>query len=167
MCCLQVVPAGGEEEAGGPHLLPGGGAGGGAGEHGAAQRPPPQAHPAGRQHLARRGRLDLILSLSQVDGLNGDLAAERHAGQKGENARQQLERHNKVRLPREAPETSSWSHGSMCLQDLKAKLAELEGTVKSKFRSSIGALEAKIQQLEEQLEQEAKWVPEIWRPPPP
>lgn len=50
----------------------------------------------------------------------------------------------------------------MCLQDLKAKLVELEGTVKSKFKSSISALEAKIQQLEEQLEQEAKWVSEIW-----
>lgn len=100
---LQVLPAGGEEEAGGPHRLPGGGAGGGAGEHGAAQRAPAQAHPAGRQHLARRWRPALILSLSQVDGLNGDLAAERHAGQKGENVRQQLERQNKVRPPRRPP----------------------------------------------------------------
>ncbi|XP_029706052.1 myosin-10-like isoform X2 [Takifugu rubripes] len=71
----------------------------------------------------------------QVDGLSGDLAAERSAGQKCENVRQQLERQNK---------------------DLKAKLAELEGAVKSKFKTSISALEAKIQQLEEQLEQEAK-----------
>lgn len=57
----------------------------------------------------------------------------------------------------EAEETS-WSHVSIHLQDLKAKLAELEGAVKSKFKTSISALEAKIQQLEEQLEQEAKWV---------
>lgn len=42
------------------------------------------------------------------------------------------------------------------MQDLKAKLAELEGTIKSKFKASITALEAKILQLEEQLEQEAK-----------
>lgn len=57
----------------------------------------------------------------------------------------------------EAEET--WlSHLSIYLQDLKAKLAELEGTVKSKFKTSVSALEAKIQQLEEQLEQEAKWV---------
>lgn len=44
------------------------------------------------------------------------------------------------------------------MQELKAKLAELEGAVKSKFKASITALEAKILQLEEQLEQEAKWV---------
>uniref|UniRef100_H3DRF9 Myosin, heavy chain 10, non-muscle n=1 Tax=Tetraodon nigroviridis TaxID=99883 RepID=H3DRF9_TETNG len=71
----------------------------------------------------------------QVDGLSSELAAERNAGQKSENARQQLERHNK---------------------ELKAKLVELEGTVKSKFKASISALEAKLLQLEEQLEQEAK-----------
>ncbi|CDQ83148.1 unnamed protein product [Oncorhynchus mykiss] len=55
--------------------------------------------------------------------------------QKSENARQQLERQNK---------------------DLRAKLGELEGSVKSRFKASITALEAKILQLEEQLEQEAK-----------
>lgn len=44
------------------------------------------------------------------------------------------------------------------MQELKAKLAELEGAVKSKFKASITALEAKILQLEEQLEQEAKYV---------
>ncbi|XP_036797056.1 myosin heavy chain, embryonic smooth muscle isoform-like [Oncorhynchus mykiss] len=55
--------------------------------------------------------------------------------QKSENARQQLERQNK---------------------DLRAKLGELEGSVKSQFKASITALEAKILQLEEQLEQEAK-----------
>uniref|UniRef100_A0A3Q4G4C6 Myosin, heavy chain 10, non-muscle n=1 Tax=Neolamprologus brichardi TaxID=32507 RepID=A0A3Q4G4C6_NEOBR len=41
-------------------------------------------------------------------------------------------------------------------KELKSKLAELEGAVKSKFKASITALEAKILQLEEQLEQEAK-----------
>ena len=41
-------------------------------------------------------------------------------------------------------------------KDLKAKLGELEGTVKNRFKASISALEAKIAQLEEQLEQEAK-----------
>ncbi|XP_043097520.1 myosin-10 isoform X2 [Puntigrus tetrazona] len=71
----------------------------------------------------------------QVDTLNTELAGERSAAQKSENARQQLERQNK---------------------DLKAKLQELEGSVKSKFKASITALEAKIIQLEEQLEQEAK-----------
>lgn len=71
----------------------------------------------------------------QVDTLNTELAAERSAAQKSDNARQQLERQNK---------------------ELKAKLQELEGAVKSKFKATISALEAKIGQLEEQLEQEAK-----------
>uniref|UniRef100_A0A3B4V627 Myosin, heavy chain 10, non-muscle n=1 Tax=Seriola dumerili TaxID=41447 RepID=A0A3B4V627_SERDU len=70
----------------------------------------------------------------QVD-LNTELSGERSAAQKSENARQQMERQNK---------------------DLKAKLAELEGAVKSKFKASIAAQEAKILQLEEQLEQEVK-----------
>ena len=48
----------------------------------------------------------------QVDTLNTELAAERSAAQKSDNARQQLERQNK---------------------ELKAKLQELEGAVKSKF----------------------------------
>uniref|UniRef100_A0A8U8CHT8 Uncharacterized protein n=1 Tax=Geospiza parvula TaxID=87175 RepID=A0A8U8CHT8_GEOPR len=71
----------------------------------------------------------------QVDTLNTELAGERSAAQKSENARQQLERQNK---------------------ELKAKLQELEGSVKSKFKATISTLEAKIAQLEEQLEQEAK-----------
>ncbi|KAK1877210.1 Myosin-10, partial [Dissostichus eleginoides] len=70
----------------------------------------------------------------EVDTLTLELSAERSAAQKSENARQQLERQNK---------------------DLKAKLGELEGTVKNRFKASISALEAKIAQLEEQLEQEA------------
>ncbi|XP_022620726.1 myosin-10 isoform X3 [Seriola dumerili] len=71
----------------------------------------------------------------QVESLNTELSGERSAAQKSENARQQMERQNK---------------------DLKAKLAELEGAVKSKFKASIAAQEAKILQLEEQLEQEVK-----------
>ncbi|XP_027712834.1 myosin-10 [Vombatus ursinus] len=71
----------------------------------------------------------------QVDTLNSELAGERSAAQKSESARQQLERQSK---------------------ELKAKLQELEGSVKSKFKATISALEAKIGQMEEQLEQEAK-----------
>ncbi|XP_074553157.1 myosin-10 isoform X3 [Halichoeres trimaculatus] len=71
----------------------------------------------------------------QVDSLSTELSAERSTAQKSENARQQLERQNK---------------------ELRAKLGELEGSVKSRFKASITALEAKIIQLEEQLEQEAK-----------
>ncbi|XP_071391140.1 myosin-10-like isoform X1 [Centroberyx affinis] len=71
----------------------------------------------------------------QVDTLTTELSGERSAAQKSENSRQQLERQNK---------------------ELRAKLGELEGSVKSRFKASITALEAKIAQLEEQLEQEAK-----------
>ncbi|XP_063080048.1 myosin-10-like isoform X1 [Engraulis encrasicolus] len=71
----------------------------------------------------------------QVDTLSTELAGERSVAQKSENARQQLERQNK---------------------ELKAKLQELEGSIKGRFKASIAALEAKILQLEEQLEQEAK-----------
>lgn len=69
----------------------------------------------------------------QVDQLTNELQSERTTSQKNESARQQMERQNK---------------------ELKAKLQEMEGQVKSKFKSSISALEAKVAQLEEQLEQE-------------
>uniref|UniRef100_A0A8B9LXK1 Myosin-11-like n=1 Tax=Astyanax mexicanus TaxID=7994 RepID=A0A8B9LXK1_ASTMX len=72
-------------------------------------------------------------SAQQVDQLTNELQAERSTSQKNESARQQLERQNK---------------------DLKSKLQEMENQVKSKFKSSITALEAKVAQLEEQLEQE-------------
>ena len=72
----------------------------------------------------------------QIDQLNTDLNLERSHTQKNENARQQLERQNK---------------------ELKVKLQEMEGTVKSKYKASIAALEAKIAQLEEQVEQEARY----------
>ncbi|KAJ3601423.1 hypothetical protein NHX12_032391 [Muraenolepis orangiensis] len=71
----------------------------------------------------------------QVDTLSVELSAERSAGQKSENARQQLERLNK---------------------EQRAKLGELEGTMKSRFKTSISTLETKICQLEEQMEQETK-----------
>uniref|UniRef100_H2TRH2 Myosin, heavy chain 11a, smooth muscle n=1 Tax=Takifugu rubripes TaxID=31033 RepID=H2TRH2_TAKRU len=72
-------------------------------------------------------------SSQQVDQLNNELQTERSTSQKNESARQQMERQNK---------------------ELKAKLQEMENQVKSKFKSSISALEAKVAQLEEQLEQE-------------
>ncbi|KAM9171080.1 myosin-9 [Pangshura tecta] len=71
----------------------------------------------------------------QIDQINTDLNAERSNAQKNENARQQMERQNK---------------------ELKAKLQEMESAVKSKFKASITALEAKIAQLEEQLDSETK-----------
>uniref|UniRef100_A0A3B3ZXF5 Uncharacterized protein n=1 Tax=Periophthalmus magnuspinnatus TaxID=409849 RepID=A0A3B3ZXF5_9GOBI len=74
-------------------------------------------------------------STQQVDQLNNELQTERSTSQKNESARQLLERQNK---------------------ELKAKLQEMENQVKSKFKSSITALEAKVAQLEEQLEQESR-----------
>ncbi|XP_059967682.1 myosin-9 [Mesoplodon densirostris] len=71
----------------------------------------------------------------QIDQINTDLNLERSHAQKNENARQQLERQNK---------------------ELKVKLQEMEGTVKSRYKASITALEAKIAQLEEQLDNETK-----------
>ncbi|XP_052524193.1 myosin-9 [Tympanuchus pallidicinctus] len=71
----------------------------------------------------------------QIDQMNADLNAERSNAQKNENARQQMERQNK---------------------ELKLKLQEMESAVKSKYKASITALEAKIVQLEEQLDMETK-----------
>ncbi|KAM4635065.1 myosin-9-like isoform 1-T1 [Polymixia lowei] len=74
-------------------------------------------------------------ALLQTDQMNVELTAERSTSQRLEGARSQLERQNK---------------------ELKLKLQELEGTVKSKYKASIAALEAKIGQLEEQLDIETR-----------
>ena len=80
--------------------------------------------------------MSLCVFPPQVDQLNNELQTERSTSQKNESARQQMERQNK---------------------ELKAKLQEMENQVKSKFKSSISALEGKVVQLEEQLEQENRW----------
>ncbi len=67
--------------------------------------------------------------------MNVELTAERSSSQRLEGARAQLERQNK---------------------ELKLKLQELEGTVKSKYKANMAALEAKIAQLEEQLDMETR-----------
>uniref|UniRef100_A0A8C9T026 Myosin-9 n=1 Tax=Scleropages formosus TaxID=113540 RepID=A0A8C9T026_SCLFO len=72
----------------------------------------------------------------QADQLTADLTAERNTNQQLEGLRSQLERQNK---------------------DLKQKLQELEGSVKSKFKATITSLEAKITQLEEQLDTETRY----------
>lgn len=74
-------------------------------------------------------------ALLQTDQMNVELTAERSISQRLEGARSQMERQNK---------------------ELKLKLTELEGTVKSKYKATITALEAKIGQLEEQLDVETK-----------
>uniref|UniRef100_A0A8C1ZI00 Myosin-9 n=1 Tax=Cyprinus carpio TaxID=7962 RepID=A0A8C1ZI00_CYPCA len=73
--------------------------------------------------------------LKRTDQINVELTAERSTSQRLEGARSQMERQNK---------------------ELKLKLTELEGTVKSKYKATIAALEAKIGQLEEQLDLETK-----------
>ncbi|XP_053181420.1 myosin-9-like [Scomber japonicus] len=71
----------------------------------------------------------------QTEQLTTELGAERSNSQRLEGTRSQLDRQNK---------------------ELKLKLQELEGTIKSKYKSSITTLEAKIAQLEEQLDIESK-----------
>ncbi|XP_035762219.1 myosin-9-like [Neolamprologus brichardi] len=74
-------------------------------------------------------------STQQVDQLTSDMSTERSNSQQLEGARSQLDRQNK---------------------ELKLKLQELEGTIKSKYKFTITSLEAKIAQLEEQLDVESK-----------
>nr|XP_046255401.1 myosin-10 isoform X8 [Scatophagus argus] len=79
--------------------------------------------------LAERQRKTAL----QVETLTVQLQGERTLAQKAEAAREQLERQNK---------------------ELKARLGEMEGAVRGKHRLSVAALEAKIESMEEQLEQE-------------
>uniref|UniRef100_A0A669DR30 Myosin, heavy chain 11b, smooth muscle n=1 Tax=Oreochromis niloticus TaxID=8128 RepID=A0A669DR30_ORENI len=70
-----------------------------------------------------------------VDQLGAELATERSSAQSREGSRQQLERQNR---------------------ELKAKLQELGDQGRSKLKSSITALEAKLREAEEQLEVESR-----------
>nr|XP_061805157.1 myosin-9-like isoform X3 [Nerophis lumbriciformis] len=74
-------------------------------------------------------------AMLQTEQMTVELAAERSASQRVEGARSQLERQNK---------------------ELRLKLQELEGTVKSKYKANMTTLEAKIAQLEEQLDFETR-----------
>ncbi|CAL8332120.1 unnamed protein product [Lota lota] len=71
----------------------------------------------------------------QNDQLTAEVSTERSTAQRLEGVRVQLERQTK---------------------ELKQKLGELEAAVKLKYKASIMALEAKVVQLEEQLEVESK-----------
>ncbi|XP_077426451.1 myosin-9-like isoform X2 [Vanacampus margaritifer] len=71
----------------------------------------------------------------QMEQLTTELGAEHSSVQRLEGARSQLDRQNK---------------------ELKLKLQELESTIKSKYKSTIASLEAKIAQMEEQLDIESK-----------
>ncbi|XP_077411933.1 myosin-9-like isoform X1 [Vanacampus margaritifer] len=74
-------------------------------------------------------------AMLQTEQMTVELAAERSASQRVEGARSQMERQNK---------------------ELKLKLQELEGTIKSKYKANMTTLEAKIAQLEEQLDFETR-----------
>uniref|UniRef100_A0A673HXZ0 Myosin-10-like n=1 Tax=Sinocyclocheilus rhinocerous TaxID=307959 RepID=A0A673HXZ0_9TELE len=80
--------------------------------------------------LAERQRKSTL----QVETLTVQLSGERTLAQKSESARETLERQNK---------------------ELKTRLSEMEGAVKGKHRLSVAALEAKIESVEEQLEERA------------
>lgn len=67
--------------------------------------------------------------------MGAELTAERNAAQSREGSRQQLERQNR---------------------ELKAKLQEMEGQGRSKLKSTVAALEAKLREVEEQLEAESR-----------
>ncbi|XP_019717409.1 myosin-9-like isoform X2 [Hippocampus comes] len=71
----------------------------------------------------------------QMEQLTTELSAEHSNVQRLEGTRSQLDRQNK---------------------EMKLKLQELESTIKSKYKSNIASLEAKIAQLEEQLDIESK-----------
>lgn len=76
-----------------------------------------------------------LTAVLQVDQLGAELAAERSSSQGREASRQQLEKQNR---------------------ELKAKLQETEGQGRSKLKSSVAALEAKLREVEEQLEIESR-----------
>lgn len=70
-----------------------------------------------------------------MDQLTNELHTERSNAQRMESGWQQMERQNK---------------------ELRAKLLEMEGQVKSKQRSTVAALESKLQQTEDQLDHESR-----------
>ncbi|KAL8616918.1 hypothetical protein ACOMHN_041837 [Nucella lapillus] len=74
-------------------------------------------------------------ALLQLEQMTAELSAERSVSQKLENQRLTLERQNK---------------------DMREKLQELEGQNRARTKATIAALEGKIANLEEQLDQEAK-----------
>lgn len=78
-----------------------------------------------------------IICFNQVDQLTSERDSERANAQKAEGDRTLLERQN---------------------AELRAKLAELESDTRTRFKASMGSLEGRIANLEEQLETETKYV---------
>ena len=76
-----------------------------------------------------------IVTVFQLEQCQADLTSERNVSQKLENTRLQLERQNK---------------------EMKDKLNELEGQIRTRTKATIAALEGKVANLEEQLDMETK-----------
>lgn len=119
----------------------GGGAGGGAEQLRADVGEATEERSAGTTAAMARARSDgrgdaavtVAGSVVQMETLAVQLQGERTLAQKAEAARDQLEKQNK---------------------ELKTRLTDLEGVVRGKHKLSVAALEAKIESMEEQLEQE-------------
>uniref|UniRef100_A0A8C0DZG7 Myosin heavy chain 14 n=1 Tax=Balaenoptera musculus TaxID=9771 RepID=A0A8C0DZG7_BALMU len=77
--------------------------------------------------------------LLQVETLTTELSAERSFSAKAESGRQQLERQ---------------------IQELRGRLGEEDAGARARQKMIIAALESKLAQAEEQLEQESRWVGE-------
>ena len=77
----------------------------------------------------------IIVTVFQLEQCQADLTSERNVSQKLENTRLQLERQNK---------------------EMKDKLNELEGQIRTRTKATIAALEGKVANLEEQLDMETK-----------
>ena len=76
----------------------------------------------------------------QIEQITTELAQERSSTQKLENARMMLERQNK---------------------EMAAKLKEMEDQMRTRSKATIQSLESKIANLEEQLEEETRWVTSV------
>lgn len=119
----------------------GGGAGGGAeqlrADVGEATEERSAGTTAAMANARSDGRADAAVTVAgsvvQMETLAVQLQGERTLAQKAEAARDQLEKQNK---------------------ELKTRLTDLEGVVRGKHKLSVAALEAKIESMEEQLEQE-------------
>ncbi|XP_025770137.1 myosin-14-like [Puma concolor] len=86
------------------------------------------------QELPDPTTIVLLLPLLQVDSLTTELSAERSFSAKAESGRQQLERQ---------------------IQELRGRLGEEDAGARARQKMIIAALESKLSQAEEQLEQES------------
>lgn len=90
--------------------------------------------------FSRRLRRNFLpFPLLQVESLTTELSAERSFSAKAESGRQQLERQ---------------------IQELRGRLGEEDAGARARQKMTIAALESKLAQAEEQLEQESRYMGE-------